>query len=421
MRYDRRAHAAWTTDDYVFQQLIPYIGNKRKLLWLIAEALALAERHARPSTFLDLFTGSTVVARFAKRRGYRVVANDWEPYSACLARAAIECGRPPALASLGGYERAIATLNELDPVEGWVTRHLCPADDARVDPGSERLFFQRKNGLRIDAVRTRIERWRSEGHVGELEAACLIAPLLYQVCYTSNTSGVFKGFHDGWGGRNGTALHRIGADLKLRPLAFLEHGREHRVFRRDATELAMELAAGRVADLGDAEDVVAYLDPPYNQHPYASNYHVLNTVTLWDAPPLAPRITGRDKAAIRPDWVERRSAYNHRASAAAAFERLLDALRARTVLVSYSTDGMIPLETLVELCALRGRVEAVTAPYKRYRVSPTRPSRKPLNVELVLVLDRSRPAPGPLAARVEELVERIRGTEHRALAAHPES
>ena len=29
---------------------------------------------------------------------------------------------------------------------------------------------------------------------------------------------------------------------------------------------------------------IAYLDPPYNQHPYGSNYHVLNTVAVWDKP-----------------------------------------------------------------------------------------------------------------------------------------
>jgi adenine-specific DNA-methyltransferase len=78
--YVKREHAAVRTRDYVFNQLIPYIGNKRKLLDLIGRAL----RHtrARPgSLFLDLFAGSGVVARMAKTLGYRVMANDWEPYA----------------------------------------------------------------------------------------------------------------------------------------------------------------------------------------------------------------------------------------------------------------------------------------------------------------------------------------------------
>ena len=98
-------------------------------------------------------------------------------------------------------------------------------------------------------------------------AACLLAPLLYQACWLANTSGVFKGFHAGWGGANGTALHRILADLELLPLRFHDNGRRHRVLDVDAAELGAHL---------DADADVAYLDPPYNQHPYASNYHVLN-------------------------------------------------------------------------------------------------------------------------------------------------
>src|SRR5215216_3447997 len=77
--HNARRHAAVRTTDYVFSQLIPYIGNKRKLLHLIGRALDFTGVAA--GTFVDLFAGSTVVSRWAKRRGLRVVANDWEPYA----------------------------------------------------------------------------------------------------------------------------------------------------------------------------------------------------------------------------------------------------------------------------------------------------------------------------------------------------
>ena len=74
-----RRHAAVRTREYIFNQLIPYIGNKRKLLHLIAQAVT----HTRcaSGTFVDLFTGSTVVARWAKKQNFAVIANDWEPYA----------------------------------------------------------------------------------------------------------------------------------------------------------------------------------------------------------------------------------------------------------------------------------------------------------------------------------------------------
>ena len=133
---------------------------------------------------------------------------------------------------------------------------------------------------------------------------------------------------------------------------------------------------------------IAYLDPPYNQHPYGSNYHVLNTLTLWDHPPLTEQIEGRNKAAIREDWrTERRSPYNHKGAAAEAYNTLVQLLDARYILTSYSTDGMIPLLMLVEACLRRGHTEFVTQQYKRYRVSTQRFSHKPVNVELILIVD----------------------------------
>ena len=56
--------AARDTDDYVFSQLIPYIGNKRKLLDIIHQAIDITGLEG--GSFVDLFSGSTVVARSAK-------------------------------------------------------------------------------------------------------------------------------------------------------------------------------------------------------------------------------------------------------------------------------------------------------------------------------------------------------------------
>jgi adenine-specific DNA-methyltransferase len=153
---------------------------------------------------------------------------------------------------------------------------------------------------------------------------------------------------------------------------------------------------------------LAYLDPPYNQHPYGSNYHVLNTVALWDDPPATNGIEGfGGKSAIRLDWrTARRSAYNSRASATQALDQLLETVRARHILISYSTDGLIPLELLVDAACRRGVTVALTSRYKRYRVSSQRYSSRGHNVEFVLAIDAgSRPNPAGAA----EIVEQIRG------------
>lgn len=407
MKYDRRRHAARSTDSFIFNQLIPYIGNKRKLLPLIERAIDASG--LRPGEhFVDLFSGSGVVARLAKTRGFRVIANDWEPYSEQINRCYIGCNIPPRFGTRT-YVEMIAHLDTLPPMAGWVTDHLCPDDDENYVIGHDRLFFMRKNGMRIDAVREELQRLKTAGDLDDGQFACLLAPLLYQCCYTSNTSGLFKGFHAGWGGSNGTARYRICGDLKLEAAALHDNGLVNEVTRLDAQSFGREH--------GGTYDFV-YIDPPYNQHPYGSNYHVLNSVALWDKPPLAPKIGGHgDKSAIRRDWrTERRSPYNSGRQAAGAFATLIAGLDTRWIAISYSTDGNIPVLDLAGAACTRGATRAFIQPYKRYRVSAQRFSRKPVNAEFVLLIDTLRAHEGSADAICDAIFQ----AEHEALRNHPE-
>lgn len=406
--YVRRRHAAVRTTDFVFNQLIPYIGNKRKLLDLIAQALEHTTKSEVP-TFLDMFSGSGVVARFAKTLGYRVIANDWEPYAKVINGCYITNNEAPQFTRFGGYERTLDILNGLPPRIDWITEHLCPRDDENYDIEIDRMFYMRKNGMRIDAIRHQILEWHASGQIDDAEQDSLLAPLLYQACYTSNTSGVFKGFHNGWGGQTKTALYRIAGDLLLTPAVFYDNGLTNRVMCADAQRVAETLR--------DEELDIVYLDPPYNQHPYGSNYHVLNTVSLWDRPELSKSITPGNKSAIRLDWrTERRSAYNYADDAARAYALLLETLNGRFVLTSYSTDGFIPLDKMLEANIKRGHVRIEMKGYKRYRVSSQRFSDKPMNVEFIIVLDTHRKSD----VSVDELHQSVTAKEESVLNGHRE-
>lgn len=373
--------AARDTDDYVFSQLIPYIGNKRKLLDIIHQAIDMTEVDG--GSFVDLFSGSTVVARFAKKLGFRVLANDWEPYSEQIAIGTIVNNKEPPFLQLGGCENVFRMLNDVKPIEGYITKHLCPEDDQNLNHEEDRLFFMRKNGMKIDAMRELISSWTNDEKISSEEFGYLMASLAYSVSYVSNTSGVFKGFHRGWGGSNGTAQYRICSDIELRPAILFDNGEKNISTREDAGKLVFELTN----ILGEIPDIV-YLDPPYNQHPYGSNYHVLNTVTLWDKPDFPKKITRGTKSAIRLDWrTDRRSAYNSQRRAAQEFQELIDNITAKFILTSYSTEGNIPLEEMMRILGSKGSLRIVKREYVRYRVSPTRLSPKPRNVEFVVITD----------------------------------
>jgi adenine-specific DNA-methyltransferase len=386
----------------MYSQLIPYIGNKRRLLPLIAEGLETTG--VSNGSFVDLFSGSTVVARLAKSLGFRVLANDWEPYSHRIAAGTVALNRAPAFEAFGGAHNCFARLNTIDGHYGYIARHLCPKDDEAPDLETERMFFTRENGERIDAVREQLASWEAEGWITPAELSYALSALLYSVSYVSNTSGLFKAFHQGWGGKTGTALYRIRSRLQLVPPCLLNRGVGHIATREDAQELA-----GTLEGVLDCTPDIVYLDPPYNQHPYGSNYHVLNTVALWDKPSVNPstRVGSRsiDKSAIRKDWrTARRSPYNSARLAATALESLLDRLTARWVLMSYSTDGNIPTIDVLRVFAERGTLRLHCNKYKRYRVSTPRMSARSHNVEFLIVLGTHGPTS---RAKVPEFVDAI--------------
>lgn len=409
--YHKRRHAARTTDEYLFHQLVPYLGNKRRLLHLILEALEMTgtmttENKTAPAPiFADFFAGSGVVSRLARQNGYRVIANDWEPYSHALNNAVLSCVEAPAFKQLGGYQQAIDHLNHLPLVNGWVTQHLCPKDDEHYDPITDRLFFKRKNGMRIDAIRQQIAAWQAEGAIDHVEMSALLAPLLYSASFVSNTSGVFKSFHHGWGGKTQTALERIESLLWLAPSRFCDQG----IVNQPAAEIWCVDAQHLANQMAHFEVDVAYLDPPYNQHAYSSNYHVLNSLTLWDQLNLPSPDTKGYKSGIDRAWrKERPSLYNSSKYAKEAYEKLLATVNARYILTSYSTDGNISATDLLKANLTRGKVMLVTQDVPRYRVSKQRQSERARVLEFIVITDthaKSGPALGQLLGQLYHYAE----------------
>ena len=132
---------------------------------------------------------------------------------------------------------------------------------------------------------------------------------------------------------------------------------------------------------------------------------------------MSKQITRGTKAAIRLDWrTERRSAYNYRDEAGAAYRRLL-ARRQRPV-YSHQLQHRRhdPLGRLLQSNVERGHVSVVMQGYKRYRVSSQRFSKKPMNVEFVLVVDTHRKSD----MSADELREQIEKYEKSVLREHSE-
>ncbi|MBN1413055.1 MAG: DNA adenine methylase [Spirochaetales bacterium] len=382
---------------YLTQQIIAYIGNKRRLLGLIKRALfSLYEQPPKGLKFLDLFAGSGVVSRLAKSLGFEVHSNDWEEYSRVINSAYLGINRsdiPGLFGSHGHLGELLSDLNGLPdpaPEEQYIARYYAPScfDVDKADFRKERLFYSRENALIIDKIRNRIESLYPSGKLSlddRRKKDLLLALLIYEAATHTNTSGVFKACHKGFGGHGRDARKRILARISLKEPVLIDTEYPCRVYKEDALSL---VESGRV----DGMDVV-YLDPPYNQHQYGSNYHMLNTVALWDKipAPLDLDENGRlhEKAAIRRDWVNTRSDYCYRDKAVNAFSRLLEGITAPYILLSYSTDGIIPFDELRRLCEQKGKVRIVMNEYTKYRGGKQSNRRRISNLEFILIVDTS--------------------------------
>ncbi len=392
--------------EYLTRQLIAYIGNKRRLLGFFGDVFAMLEKEHKIRLFADPFAGSGSVSRLARSRGYRVSAGDLEEYSRLLVSAAVILSPGEAeelLSPYGGFD-LYAELQEYGasdspPTRPFISRFYSPADTDRADYRRERLFYTRENGLFIDRVRQRIEEL-IPGNPGpengrlRLAKDLMTAPLLYEAATRVNTSGVFKAFHKGFGGHGRDALGRILSPIQLQLPVLVDGAGGSEVKRCDA----LTLLSNTVFDL-------CYIDPPYNQHQYGSNYHLLNTIALWDNPPIDNMLdeTGRlcRRAGIRPDWKNTRSGFCSAAKAREEFAALMEVSDGRLMAVSYSTDGIVPVEELFALFERYGRTSIYTSDYTVYRGGRQSPTKAGKNLELLFVVDRSSRAPAGGEGRAE--------------------
>jgi len=399
---------------YLTSQIIAYIGNKRKLLPLIYEALLSIYKEI-PSglQFFDAFSGSGVVSRFGKFLNFRVYSNDWEEYSFIINSAYLEINRrdiPALFASSSQFGDLIETFNNLEdpgPQDQYIAKYYAPAsfDIDKVDFRTERLFYTRHNALMIDKIRNKIDELfppQDTGPENQKKRNLFISLLLYEAATHTNTSGVFKAFHKGFGGHNRDALRRILTPIRL-PMPFLiDSDYECKVYKEDTNTVVKNRVMQNI-DL-------AYLDPPYNQHQYGSNYHMLNTITLWDKlpAPLALDDKGRlkEKAAIRKDWVTTKSDYCYRNKASGAFEDLIKNINAKHILISYSTDGIIPFHEMKSICAKKGKATLVTNEYTKYRGGKQSNNRLNSNIEFILIIDTKKKASATSNKEIDAVIKR---------------
>lgn len=341
-------------DRFLKDQLITYIGNKRSLLHTLNEALRRVRKRLGKDKLrvLDAFAGSGVVSRFFKQYAELLVSNDFELYAKVIGDCYLSNRSSIDFGALQEHHKRVVDAAESLPVrDGFIRRLYAPKKDDAIMPG-ERVFYSTDNAMRIDSIRHLLESVPQPYHT------LLLATLLSEASIHNNTSGVFKGFYKNetgvgqFGGNNRDALTRILGKIELPLPIFSRFECEIDVQQQDANSLVRSLAR---LDL-------AYFDPPYNQHPYGSNYFMLNLIVNNQEPSLVSRISG-----IAQGW--QRSQYNKRTSAYEALSDLVQNTDASHLLISYNSEGFISRDQFERLLGKHGRVEVFETVYNTFRGS----------------------------------------------------
>jgi adenine-specific DNA-methyltransferase len=300
-----------------------------------------------------VFSGSGIAARYFKQFADLLIVNDLEKYSRIINECYLSNQRDLDMPLIRKYYDEIMgelTNNELR--RGIISSLYAPADEKSIKP-AERAFYTVRNAGYIDTARQLIDT------VPEPYQPYFLAPLLSEASIHANTSGVFKGFYKNketgigqFGGRNRDALIRITGDITLPFPVFSNFNAETLICNGDANTV--------IKDVPEVD--MAYLDPPYNQHPYGSNYFMLNLILDYREPERISRISG-----IPEDW--NRSNYNKENYAHAALTALVTNIRAKYILISFNSEGFISLSEMTEMLNKIGKVEVLETTYNAFRGS----------------------------------------------------
>lgn len=318
---------------------VKYIGSKASLVPYILKCIDDNIPSGSISSVIDVFTGTTRVAQAFKQRGWRVQTSDLSWASQCYAGTWIENGGDNK-----HLAEKVETLNNLTAKAGWLTQNYC---DVKGNKGGIVRVWQAKNGARADAIRDQIEAWSATGAINAWEKNTLVTSLILALDKVDNTVGVQQAYLKDW-------CKRSFNDMKLQLPVVLSQpvGKHH---------------SGNCLQITYEKADLAYLDPPYSSHSYATYYHIWDSIAAWDKPAVGLNTNRRaDRVSGDSSYdSDMSSSWNSKKSALAAFESVIDRLPVRWVLISYNNESLVDVDSLQKLFKKYPRVITTAIDYKR--------------------------------------------------------
>lgn len=326
------------------------IGSKHRVLNNILDVIE--KEGIMGETFFDVFSGSAAVGRYFKKN-YSIISNDSLYFSYVLQRALIVLNTYPEFKRIKipnlstvpetRISQVLEFLNKLEGEDGFIFNHYTPA--SRDIDGVERKYFSEENGKKIDSIRMTIEKWFNDSLIIEDEYFYLIATLLMSVQKVSNISGTYGAFNKTWDPRSKKPL-------TLKFIDVIPSKFSHKAYNKDSLDISDMISCD-----------IAYIDPPYNERQYITNYHLLETIARYDN----PKISG--KTGIRNYTEKEKSKFCSGRSVGDALLQLLEGLKTKCVILSYNSEGLLSKDGIIDIfekANLKG-IKCYEFPYRRFK------------------------------------------------------
>ncbi|MFC3847725.1 DNA adenine methylase [Helicobacter baculiformis] len=331
-----------------------YIGSKVRLSSFLFNHIEKVVRSRgvalQECRFLDLFAGTCAVGKLFKDKVQQVLSNDREFYSFVLAKHYIENSNP-----LPRVPQLIEILNTIPPFKGKIYTHYA------LGGGAGRQYFSDTNAMKIDAIRLQLNQWQAQKRISEQEFYFLLASLLESSDKVANTASLYGAFLK-------KLKKSAQQDFILHPVSLLLSPHAHHAFQSDAQTLLRHVSSD-----------ILYLDPPYNAREYGANYHLLNSIALYDD------FIPQGKTGLRP---YEKSVWCQRKMVAGALEDILKSAKARFIFLSYNNEGLLPLEQIQKIFNRHGKYSLASQQYKRFKADTKRPQTQKKTTEYLHILEK---------------------------------
>ena len=338
-----------------------YIGSKFSILSYIDEVVEDFTNCKNNVIFCDIFAGTGVVSKYFKEKGYNIIANDIQYFSYVLIKGLIENSDELKFEKLEKkHIDPFVCLNGLNGKKGFIYKNYSLGGTKKSE--YQRQYFSDDNAKKIDAIRIKIEKWYSKKMINEEEYFYLLACLIEAADKVANTASVYEAFLK-------DLKKSADKPIILKPLDLVFKNKKYEIYNEDSKTLIKRIK-------GD----ILYL-APYNSRKYDTNYHILETIALYDKPKI------KGKSGIRIEQ-SKKSNYCLKDKAALELEDLIKNAKFKYILLSYNDEGIISSEQIENIMKKYGKYKRYEKRHKRFKSDGDRDYKKNYTIEYIHCLEK---------------------------------